>query len=121
MSSNEPLLRAALLIVIALLVLPVVMMFVMLPMMGVTGRTHMSGPGMWNGGGGGGWITMVLVMVLSLVLVIGLGYVVYRLLTQDGEQTDEALEQLRIAYARGNLSDEEFEERRTKLSREESQ
>jgi len=94
------------------------MMFVMLPMMGATGWSHMSGPGMWNGGGGGGWIAVVLTMVVPLVLVIGLGYAVYRLLTRNGGQRDDALEELRMTYARGDLSDEEFEKRRDRLQRE---
>jgi putative membrane protein len=118
MSSNEPLLRAAVLILLALLVLPVLMMFVLLPMMGFTGWSHMSGPGMWNGGGGGGWIAVLLTMGVPLVLVIALGYAVYRLLTKSEDRTDDALEELRMTYARGDLSDEEFEKRRDRLQRE---
>lgn len=119
MSSNESLLRAGLLVVLALLVLPVLMMLVMMPMMGFTGWSHMWGPGMWDGGSGvGGWIAVLLMMAIPLVLVIGLGYAVYRLLTQNGEQTDDALEELRLTYARGDLTDEEFEKRRDRLQRE---
>jgi putative membrane protein len=33
--------------------------------------------------------------------------------------TDPALEELRMAYARGDLSEEEFEERRERLRQEE--
>ncbi|WP_241768331.1 SHOCT domain-containing protein [Haloferax sp. ATB1] len=63
-------------------------------------------------------------MLLWLVVLVGGGYFLYRgLIGGVGSSLtgDRALEELRMAYARGNLSDEEFEERRANLSREEYQ
>ena len=67
-------------------------------------------------GGGAGWWPLVGPAVLAgLLAVLGGGYLLVR--RRDGEQRDEALAQLRTAYARGDLSDEEFERRRERLER----
>ena len=50
-----------------------------------------------------------------LVLLVGVGYVVYRAVAAPGDD-DPALEELRLAYARGDLTEEEFEERRAVLN-----
>ena len=77
---------------------------------------------MWNGGMNGSgvlgiWIVMWLVLLLIL---LGGGYLLYRTLTRpDRDTTDAAVEELRLAYAHGELSDEQFEERRERLRREE--
>ena len=117
MTSNDSLLRTVLLVVLALLLLPVLMMIGMVPMMGLTGWSHMSWQGMW--GGTGGWIAILFMMLVPLIILIGLGYVIYRMLGQSEDTTDDALEELRMAYARGDLSDEEFENRRDRLQRKE--
>lgn len=60
----------------------------------------------------GGWFGIfALVPIVLLVLV---GWVAYRYLT-DSAGTDRAVEALRAAYARGDLTTEEFEERLERL------
>jgi putative membrane protein len=102
----------------AVLLLP--LLFMSLGSMGHGGM--MGGPwggGMWGDGAGmAGWaflLSALLRLALLAALVAG-GYLLYRELRSDGE--DAALEELRLAYARGDLSDEEFERRRERLDRE---
>jgi putative membrane protein len=57
--------------------------------------------------------------LIWLVVLVGGGYLVYRWATGDGSiGTDPALEELRMAYARGDVTEEEYERRRSKLERE---
>lgn len=81
------------------------------PMMG-----GMWGGGMWGGSTVPGWMLVVgLVMpILFFLLLVGLLYLVYRLVTDD-DAPDSAVEELRTAYARGDLTDEEYEERLARL------
>lgn len=69
------------------------------------------GGGMMGGGMVGGWMFLwpLLFVVLVVVLVSGLG--------DSGEphENDQAMTVLRERYARGELSDDEFEERRRQL------
>jgi len=59
-------------------------------------------------------------MLVFLLIVLGVGYALYRTLTQAGiSSRDPAVEELRVAYARGELSQEEFEQRREALKRNE--
>ena len=86
-------------------------------MMGGTWGGHM-----WDGGSGMGWVPFVGVamqFLFLLVLVLG-AYLVYRAVAGDGETggSDPAIEELRSAYARGELSDEEYENRREALERD---
>ncbi|OLZ42481.1 hypothetical protein A6E15_16595 [Natrinema saccharevitans] len=85
------------------------------PMMGGTW-----GHGMWNGGTAPGWLPLVAVLMqlLFVAAVVGGGYLLYRAIA-GGDDTDRALEELRLAYARGDLSDEEYEQRRDALERDE--
>ncbi|OAQ52995.1 hypothetical protein HTG_09195 [Natrinema mahii] len=85
------------------------------PMMGGTW-----GHGMWNGGTAPGWLPLVAVLMqlLFVAAVVGGGYLLYRAIA-GGDDTDRALEELRLAYARGDLSDEEYEQRRDALERNE--
>lgn len=101
------------LIVLAVLVLaPMLMMLVSVPMMGMMGGIGYGGM-MGPYGGSGLWgLGMLLVW---LVVLVGGGYLVYRWLSGSGVGADPALQELRLAYARGDLSDEEFEERRSTL------
>lgn len=118
MSSNESLLRTALLVLLVLLFLPFVFMLVMMPFMGLFGWTHMGGT--WMGDGTGGWFGWLFVVIVPLLVVLGLGYAVYSLTTSGTTgRRDSAMEELRLAYARGDLTDEEFENRRQRLEREE--
>lgn len=117
MTQSDSLTRPLLLVVVAIVLLPVLTMAVMMPMMGMWGWGHVAGGGMW-GGTGGGWMWLVMWFV-PLLVIVGVGYLVYAGVRRaDTEGDDAALEELRIAYARGDLSDEEFEHRRERLRRE---
>ena len=64
------------------------------------------------------WWLLVVGVVVQLSLLAALvvaGYLAFRALT-DSTQEDAALEELRRAYARGDLTDEEFERRRERLT-----
>lgn len=123
MAESNELIRLLLLIVAILVLLPILVMVFAWPMMGMWGGGHMWNGGMWNGGmwNGSGvpgiWFVMWLVLLL---IFLGGGYLLYRTLTRsDHDTTDTALEEVRLAYARGELSDEQFEKRRERLRREE--
>ncbi|MGM0591951.1 MAG: SHOCT domain-containing protein [Halobacteriota archaeon] len=94
--------------------------------MGTMGGYWMGGTGMPMMGGSAGsgsafplWMAVfgLLSQVLFFLLLFGGGYVLYRSLRSDESEseTDPALEALRVAYARGDLTDEEFERRRERL------
>ena len=93
----------------ALLVLPLLTM-----------GSGMMGGGMWGGGMWGdtvpGWLWLVglLVQLGVLVAIVALGYYVVRAITGD-DGTDPAVAELRAAYARGDLTDEEYERRLDRL------
>jgi len=78
----------------------------------------MGSGGMWGAGGSYGWMLDGAGMLIFLALVIGIASLSYRALTTQDGGTDTALEELRVAYARGDLSDEEYEQRRTRLETE---
>jgi putative membrane protein len=112
-----------LLLVAALVLLPLLTMGMGSGMMGgpmMGGGTW--GGGMWDGGTAPGWWLLVglLGRVLTLLVVLGVGYLLYRALTESGGETDEAMETVRLAYARGDIDDEEYERRRKTLERDES-
>lgn len=66
-----------------------------------------------------GWMLVVgLVMqVLFLAVLVGAGYLLYRLVLGDTARGD-ALEELRLAYARGEIDDDEYDRRREVLERD---
>lgn len=108
MSADDDLVRLLVIILTIVLLVPLLMMVFAWPMMGMWGGGHM-----WDGTGATWWPLMWLVF---LVLLTGGGYLLYRASTRsDGRETDTALDELRTAYARGDLSDEEFEQRRQRL------
>jgi putative membrane protein len=111
MTESDDLLRVALVALALLVVAPVLVMAVMAPMMGVWWTSGAMGSGTMTGGGGLWWVGA---MLLPLLVLAVLGYTAYRLVAgrDDG---DAALEELRLAYARGDLSDEEYETRRERL------
>ncbi|MFC7213472.1 SHOCT domain-containing protein [Saliphagus sp. GCM10025334] len=117
MATDDSFTRTLLIVIAAIVLVPVVMMVVMMPMMGLWGWGHMWGGGVWNGTGGTWmWALMFLVPVL---VILGIGYLLYSAIRRSGtRQSDAAFEELRLAYARGDLSDEEFEERRERLQRD---
>lgn len=73
------------------------------------------------GGFGTGWtIFGPLGQLGLLLLLIGGGYLLYRSLVVDGDvnnfgTSDTAMEELRRTYARGEISDDEFDIRRKRL------
>lgn len=73
-------------------------------MMGQYGRT-------------GGWWPLIgmLVQLLFLLVLIGGGYLLFRRMTETQSSRSPAMEELRLAYARGELSEQEYEERRERL------
>ena len=113
-------LRIVLVVVAALVLAPMLMMTLAFPMMGMWGGGMgyggmMGGYGTYGGSGLWGWG----MMLVWLVVLVGGGYLVYRWLSGSGGGTeDAALEELRLAYARGDLSEEEYDERRAKLGGE---
>lgn len=76
--------------------------------------------GMWGGsymggGPGGWWIFIFLIFIGLLILAILLGiYILFR----GSRSDDEALKTIRKMYARGEISDEEFEKKKRKLKSE---
>lgn len=117
MATDDSLIRALLLVVAVVLLVPLLTMVFVLPMMGLWGGGHMWDGGMGNGMGAA-W-PWLLTWLAFLLVLLGGGYLLYRALGRsDRGESDPALEELRLAYARGELSDEEFEERRDRLRRE---
>ncbi|MGM0605130.1 MAG: SHOCT domain-containing protein [Halobacteriota archaeon] len=127
MSRTTTLLGVAVIVVAAVVLAPIVLMLFAWPMMGMWGGGHMwdSGPwngGMWNGGlwGMGPAWPWFLLWIVFLFVVLGVVYLLFRAMrTTGGDGTDVAIEELRMAYARGDLSEGEFESRLDRL-REES-
>jgi putative membrane protein len=85
------------------------------PMMG-----GMWGSGMWADGTMPDWmfITGIVMQLLFLAAIVGGGYLIYRAVAGDDRDSDQALEELRLAYARGELTDDEYEQRREALERD---
>ncbi len=80
---------------------------------------HMGGVGHAGGAWGGttSWWAMaisVIVQLAVLAALVGAAYLAYRHLG-DSQGGDTAIEELRRAYARGDLTDDEFERRRERL------
>ena len=85
------------------------------PMMGGTWGGHM-----WSDGAVPGRMNLVglLMQLLFLAAINGAGYLISRALTASDDGTDQAIEELRLAYARGDLTDEEYEQRKGALERD---
>ncbi|WP_128226555.1 SHOCT domain-containing protein [Halobacteriaceae archaeon SHR40] len=85
------------------------------PMMGGTW-----GDGMWGSGPMPGWMFIVgiVMQLLFIAAIVGGGYLVYRVVTGEQTDSDKALEELRRAYARGELTDDEYETRKERLERD---
>lgn len=82
------------------------------------GYGPMTGGGLW-GSALPAWVPLVglLARLAFLAVVLGGAYLAYRAVT-DSDGDDRALDELRLAYARGDLTDEEYENRRERLERE---
>jgi len=76
---------------------------------------------MGYGGTTSGWWPFVgmLFPLIFLLILLGGGYLVFRRMSETQTSQDPAMEELRTAYARGDLTDEEFEARRERLERSE--
>jgi putative membrane protein len=117
MSSDDRVLWILLAVAAIVLLVPFLSMALMMPMMGMWGWGQM-GRGSMLGGGGGAWLWLLMWLIVLLV-VIGGGYLLYRAVRRPGDRdTDTALEELRLTYARGELTDDEFEKRYERLQRE---
>ncbi|WP_256392710.1 SHOCT domain-containing protein [Natronoarchaeum rubrum] len=115
---NDSSLVAILLVLAALVVFPMIVMGG-----GMMGFGSMMGAwehGMWGGGAMPGWMLLVgvLMQLLFLAAIVGAGYLLYRAVAGSDDDADRALEELRVAYARGELTDEEYEQRRDALERD---
>lgn len=118
-SSSDGVLRIVLIIVALVVLLPFLMMALFMPFMWGMGGWGMMGD--WGGGmvGGTGGIWGWGMLLVWLLVLGGIGYLVYRWAARTTPASqDPALEELRMQYAQGELTDEEFEERRQRLSRE---
>jgi len=126
-STDTRLVTVLLVVLGALVVLPT--LFVGFGRMGVgpMGTGPMSGAGhggMWGSGGSvpGWWpLAGLLLQLAFLAAVVGLGYLLYRAVTKTRTGTateDPAIEELRLAYARGDLDEDEYERRRDRLQRD---
>ena len=104
--NGDALLKLVLAVLLALLLVPLFLVALFVPA-SITMRPA-------GGVTGFGWL-LGLVPLLVLVLVVWVGYL---LLTGDeGGDRDPAIRELRAAYARGDLTTEEFEERMQRLRR----
>ena len=109
MADNDSLLRVLVALGVLVLAVPLLMMAVMMPMVGFVGwATYV------DGHMGSSWMWMLIGFVPLVVLAV-LGYVAYRALTERSDQSDPAMKELRRAYARGDLTDEEFQTRKEML------
>jgi putative membrane protein len=57
--------------------------------------------------------------MLVPLIFLGGGYLVFRRMSETQASRNPAMEELRTAYARGDLTDDEFEARRERLERSE--
>lgn len=111
-TGERTLVRLVLAVLAVLILAPVFAMAIGMPMMvGMGWAGHdgtMVGTWPWWGLGMG---------LLWLAVLLAVGYVVYRAaVAPGGREADPALRELRLAYARGDLTDEEFETRRAVLA-----
>lgn len=114
MTTDNTALKTGLTVVAALAAIPLAMMVLVVPTMGQFGGGHaVAGPGGWQ----------MLFPLIPLAIVGGLVYLLYTGTTDRtnaGMDTREsksarALDELRSAYARGDLSTQEYETRRETL------
>lgn len=75
------------------------------------GFDHMGPMGFMPLAGAGSFVLWLVILVVVVTLV-------YRRVEGEEREPDAALEELRVAYARGDLDDEEFERRRERLREE---
>jgi putative membrane protein len=102
-----------------LLLLGVLIVLPLLTMgMGFGGMMGYGGMMGWNGTTSGWWpLVGMFVPLVFLLVLLGGGYLILQRATAN--HSDPAMEELRKAYARGDLTDEEFQTRRDRLERSE--
>ena len=103
--------QVAIIVLVIIVLIPLLLMITMMPMMmgSMAGSGTMTMSPMWS-----------LIMVLGgLFVLLAIGYVLSRALRGAAKNTDPAMEELRIAYARGDISKEEFEQRKKDLGESE--
>lgn len=106
-------------IVAIVLLAPLLLMGFMMPMMGMMGMMG------WAGGGPGSAAGLspmwgLPTVLLFVIVLLGIGYGGYRVFTRGAPGVDDpAMTDVRLAYARGEISEEEFEQRRENLRRSE--
>lgn len=116
--TTDETIKLVLVVLAILLIGPMLMMAVVFPLMGMWGGGMMGGYGGY-GMFGGSWLWGIGMMLVWLVVLVVGGYLVFRWLSGSGGlAADPALEELRLAYARGDLSDEEYASRRETLERD---
>jgi len=107
---------------ILLLILGAIILLPLLTMgMGFGGMMGYGGMVGYGGTTSGWWpfVRMLFSRSSSLLILLGGGYLVFRRMSETQTSQDPAMEELRTAYARGDLTDEEFEARRERLERSE--
>lgn len=114
---SDGLVRVVVVVLGVIVLFPLLMMVFAMPMMGMMGWW-------WDGGMMNGFSPLwgVGMLLVWLVVLLAIGYVISRVLVgQVAPESggDPALEELRLAYARGDLTDEEFEQRRKTLRQRE--
>ncbi|MFB6103574.1 MAG: SHOCT domain-containing protein [Halobacteriaceae archaeon] len=108
-TDNSDLVRIVLIVLAVLVFGPMLLGLLMVPMMGRMGAWWVGG----DVGGHTGWLFLwQLVPLLVLVAVAALGI---RWLRDRDLGSDQAIEELRVAYAQGEIDEEEFERRKTVL------
>lgn len=107
-SSNRSLMRLVLIGVGAFVFVQILMMAIMMPTMGwmMTDEAVSISP-TWG----------IVMGAVYFLILLGFGYIIYRAVTKSSQQ-DAALKELRRTYARGELTQEEFEQREEDLKRE---
>lgn len=113
--SNDGLLRIVVIVLGVIVLFPLLMMVFAMSMMGMMGW--------WWGDGMAGGLSPLWGMGMMLVwlgVLLGIGYLFYKGLiggVRTRAVSDPAFEELRLAYARGDITNEEFAERRAQLQR----
>lgn len=103
------LVRLVIIGLVIVLLTPLLMMMFMMPMMpmmgGMVGDGTMTMSPMWS----------LIMMLGGFIVLLVFGYVLYRAFRGSVSNTDPAIEELRMAYARGDITKEEFEQRKDDL------
>lgn len=105
-SDSDSLVKIVLVIAAVVILGPMLLMLLMVPLAG----------GMMMGvprAGGFALVGLLMTLVVPLLLIVA-GVILYRQ-WRDRDREDDALRELRMAFARGEIDREEFEERRAAL------